>query len=1293
MATSKSQQGDEISSFINEANIVREKNVLIGALQEALGLFNEIHNLEKNLTPGTGFKDAAKSISDYNKKLDEARQKEKEITDAREKSNRELQNEEKLKQQKIATSQKEIALENEQIKQILLLDKAEQQLIKTEEARNKIKTPKKEPIQTEIIPGDLGALQDIPGGTSAAEFQALKDAELDAQLAAQKYYDTAAAGIGVTKEQSNALNDITLKYDKYSGSLASNIAAQVENAAALAKNKAEQKSIQSAISTTSGPTEKQIAELTQLRIESEQLTSVNKNLSATIRQQAKEATSSIGSLDELASQLEILRITYSGLTEVEKSSTFGTEIKAEIDILDPKVKSLDAELGKFGRNVGNYSQAMNILKPALAEVAQKIDILTAAGKADSAAAQSLQKEYRILDQLLNSQAAGFANAKSEIQANEKALLQMSQAGLDGTASFKQLQKATGDLKDDLADTRAATKALGSDTFVFDGLIKGAQGLAGAYGAAQSVQALFGVESEELQKTLVKLQAVQTLITSLQQIQNTLQKENAFILLLQQTREKALLAVMTIKNFVLRGNATATVANTVATTATAGATSVASVATTIWTGTLVALRAALIATGIGAVIVLIVALALAFSDSSDETEKATEAQKAFQRSLDEGSDAIARQNDLLDKNLELKKLQNKFKFTGDSLKDADATAEVNTLLEKRNLILRERDRIQAEVDRVTPAFNKLASSEEGVTEKSDNPIVKTVVEGMKRLKELNKEITDLNHEITVKNVSETADRIQQQLKAEEDARKKAKDKALADSKDFNQREVAAQIELARILLEEQKNRFKSIADDEKKDFQTRLNALRDYQVAAQKLIDLDANQTKNSDGKQKTKSEIDVAKQKGIIATFNLQKEVQGQIDKLYKQSSDAYIKLQADDFQAFKDNLEKSKALVDDSIELRKNKDSLKAIKEETPKIEAAVGAEARAAAEKRLQDRLTEIEREAELSRSLLRQEELQSYIQMAEALGQDTTKLQAALTAEQLKESKLRRDIDNDEFKSKEANIEKEKAARAELGKALVNLAKEFAEGIFDRQKNDIQDKINLIETEKQANIDKVNSEVLTDQEKADKIAVINATSDAKKKQQEDRQKQVDMKRAQFERIATIVSIVSSTAKAVMGAVAASPETGGLPFSAIAAALGAVQIATVLARPLPKFKGGKRAGDAYSGPAIVDDGGYNEPIWRAATRTLELSTGQARDRVTHVAENDVVFQSIDHMLAHLSTPEIQPLVTVGGTVVNVNNDKVVDAIRNMDITTQFVTERGHQWRTTKLANYRNYVNKYVKG
>jgi hypothetical protein len=119
--------------------------------------------------------------------------------------------------------------------------------------------------------------------------------------------------------------------------------------------------------------------------------------------------------------------------------------------------------------------------------------------------------------------------------------------------------------------------------------------AGVFQGLQSAVALTGVENEELTETMVRLQAVQGVVSSVMIIQEQLRQKNIISTTILNGLEKA-------KNFVLTGSIAPALANTAATTAQAGANVGLATATTASTTAMKLFRLALIATGIGALVV-------------------------------------------------------------------------------------------------------------------------------------------------------------------------------------------------------------------------------------------------------------------------------------------------------------------------------------------------------------------------------------------------------------------------------------------------------------------------------------------------------------------------------------------------------------------------------------------------------------------------------------------------------------------------------------------------------------------
>jgi len=105
-------------------------------------------------------------------------------------------------------------------------------------------------------------------------------------------------------------------------------------------------------------------------------------------------------------------------------------------------------------------------------------------------------------------------------------------------------KQAGKIKDSIGDARAEVSYFASDTRRLDAAIGTVQAVAGAYSVVEGATALLGVESENLQKTMVKLQAVMAVVTGLQEIQTLLQEESAAMQGLLALRTTVLTAAQT-----------------------------------------------------------------------------------------------------------------------------------------------------------------------------------------------------------------------------------------------------------------------------------------------------------------------------------------------------------------------------------------------------------------------------------------------------------------------------------------------------------------------------------------------------------------------------------------------------------------------------------------------------------------------------------------------------------------------------------------------------------------------------
>ncbi|MCL1933528.1 MAG: hypothetical protein FWF53_06945 [Candidatus Azobacteroides sp.] len=118
----------------------------------------------------------------------------------------------------------------------------------------------------------------------------------------------------------------------------------------------------------------------------------------------------------------------------------------------------------------------------------------------------------------------------------------------GKKAYEENLEKAGELDDKMRDLQNQIRFMGSDTAAFDAVLEGTQAVAGGFSVAQGAAALFGVESEDLQKMMVKLQAAIAITTGLQQIQNAVQKESNIMtgISVIQTKAKAAAEALSTK---------------------------------------------------------------------------------------------------------------------------------------------------------------------------------------------------------------------------------------------------------------------------------------------------------------------------------------------------------------------------------------------------------------------------------------------------------------------------------------------------------------------------------------------------------------------------------------------------------------------------------------------------------------------------------------------------------------------------------------------------------------------------
>jgi hypothetical protein len=247
------------------------------------------------------------------------------------------------------------------------------------------------------------------------------------------------------------------------------------------------------------------------------------------------------------------------------------------------VFTLKVDTGNSVQDVQNFDHAVQSLNKDLKE--------TQATASQQTGLDGFESKLQELDQKLKAGGLSMREMNKLMKEYQTVALQAGSASPIGDKATK----SAAALKDQIVDLDTRVRLLSSDTIKLDTAMAGVATGAAAFQGVTSAVALTGVESEALVKTMVKLQAAQGLVNSVNIIAQNLNKDAILGIQIRSALQKA-------QNFIIYGSAAAVTAESTATKAAAGAKVAMTAATT---GTNIALklfRGALLATGVGAIVI-------------------------------------------------------------------------------------------------------------------------------------------------------------------------------------------------------------------------------------------------------------------------------------------------------------------------------------------------------------------------------------------------------------------------------------------------------------------------------------------------------------------------------------------------------------------------------------------------------------------------------------------------------------------------------------------------------------------
>ena len=744
--------------------------------------------------------------------------------------------------------------------------------------------------------------------------------------------------------------------------------------------------------------------------------------------------------------------------------------------------------------------------------------------------KALDNQAKAIDGVTNS----GKSLSGQLKGLKTELANLELAGQDGTQAFNDLLIAAAKLEDQIGDTRDRVKILASDTFKFDAAVGATQALASGFELAQGAATLFGADSEDLQKAIAKVTAATAVANGVQQLSSLIKEESA------------------IKTVVLTG-----------------ATAAYNVVVGTSTGLMKAFRLALAATGVGLLVIGLVALIENFDKIKDALSGTSDATRAFEAAQKSA-------------NAELAKTKG---FLSDA---AIAQAELNEKLAVS----------QGKLSAKQAELNKINRDGIASTIKDTKGLIVERIK-LEQLEEKQRQQVILAQKDVDKLAAVTDENVKKRFK---DKVKLAQDE-LAVTQNLTAKinsDIAAR---TKANIDASKTEVAIINSDEKKEADAkRLEAIK---AANAKALD---QQKKAAEEQKKAREDLDKQANDAFVASLDEQ-------SKVLNESNNKIIELEktfaAARFKAGSE--EEKKALEQQAIviaEIRAKATADVAALEKTAneklfkdKLDLAKAAEGAT-----LQQQLAALEEQQKIELSFadkLGLSELEIATRYATAIGKVKIEISAAAIETQINQLKTLEITEGSSLERREQLIRLDAQKRIDAAKGDADAIKlinaETDQAISATQKDEFDKRIALAEKYAQAIGDLFGGiNDLNKQLSENRIADIEASSAAELEAinnngglERDQAKQREAlakrtaaavaaertKQARAEKALAIFDIGVNTAIAISKAIAASPLTGGLPFSALVAALGAAQLAAVIAKPIPKFeRGGLIGGKLHS-------------------------------------------------------------------------------------------------------------------
>lgn len=820
---------------------------------------------------------------------------------------------------------------------------------------------------------------------------------------------------------------------------------------------------------------------------------------------------------------------------------------------------------------------------------------------DAAAYAKLSQQAGYLNTVIQKNEMGFSSVTQQIRTNEKALQSLRAAGMESSEGFAALREETTEAARGMKEFQRQQKLLESELPALKALTLAAKGLGGAYAIGAGASALFAEGNEKVEKEINKLMAIMTLLQGIEEAWQLVQQAGA--------------ASMAIRT-------TATNVATFATELYAAATGQATAAMT-------ALDAAMIASGIGAIIVALGAMIYLLSQATVNTKELREAQAALNEQMKGYYEALVKSNESLDEELKkqddvAKKLVEIQEINVRSIADQEnlnkakkANAEAdkkraNTEMDDLKEKLGANDELQGQYDEGIRRVTRYKDANKDLADK----IVAAQLVGSKgiRVDGHHRSISDVQDQIKsnedlIKVYQGQADAVkvkldrfkeltnQQEESEQEIKRLNAEDEKFAH--EIYERKVKALTEISNLLRKQSADylalqtnsptgegmQMKAL-EAEKALREQMINSNMEQELRAENLTGEERQLIRDKANNEMIELDVQFIGREAVIRYNGRMQDVNDE-----NMTQDALLKMREKFYQTQEEQAKNAADNRKSYLETQRDGE-LKALLE-THEKKNPTGQnpdELRKYNEQKLRI-------ETEYSNKSLRADEELNNKQIALNKAK-IRELQATTPGTPEQKAKQKKDVDdlntkNNGLAGKNQSIElqiatntaaeKQKLAQDTLDKKMQAIDRgveyeqqaqktvsAFVQASYDRQINLIDRQIRKNNELKETETARITNSTMSESQKAAYMTRLALETDAKNQSLERKKKQTQIKEAEFDRDKGILDVGINTGVAIMKSVAEFPLTGGMPWAAIAAAMGAAQLAAILAKPIPKFEAG---------------------------------------------------------------------------------------------------------------------------